>query len=187
MADGKQWGVGRFIGLLTLVWFGAVAVSAANHAHPTTGDYSVLSVSAWHATGILLTDPSGHRIGFDPTAHKTYAEIPNAHYDDNLGIDDAVSGEPPKAVGRQVELTPAASGVYRLRIWSSAKAGADLELHAADTAQINATTVSLGDLKASSPGGVVLTITYDSKDIKKLIVTNPAALAGANGKGRTPP
>jgi hypothetical protein len=187
MADGKQWGVGRFIGLRTLVWFGALPVSAANPAHPVMGDYSVLSVSAWDATGILLTDPSEHRVGFDPTAHKTYAEIPNAHYDDNLGIGDAVSGEPPKAVGRQVEITPAASGTYRLRIWTTAKTGADLEVDAADTTQVNATTVSLGDLKASSPGGVVLTITYDSKDIKKLIVTNPAALAGANGKGRTPP
>jgi len=169
------------------MWFGALPVSAASPEQPVTGDYSVLTVSAWHATGILLTDPSGHRIGFDPTAHKTYAENPNAHYDDNLGIGDAVSGEPPKAVGRQVEVFPAVSGTYRLRIWASEKAAADLEVDAADATQVHARTVSLDGLKASSPGGVELMITYDSKDIKKFVVANPAAPAGSAGNGRTPP
>lgn len=63
---------------------------------------------------LLLRDPRGRKIGFDPRAGRTYREIPYAHYEFE-GIDDAVSGAPGPQSG-VIEIRNPLSGRYSLAV-----------------------------------------------------------------------
>lgn len=63
---------------------------------------------------LLLKDPGGRKIGFDPRTTRAYGEIPSAHYEFE-GIDDAVSGAPGPRSGI-IELRNPLPGTYVLDI-----------------------------------------------------------------------
>jgi hypothetical protein len=63
---------------------------------------------------LLLTDPTGRRIGSDPRTGQTYQEIPQASFEFE-GIADAVSGAPGPASGI-IHIRNPVNGIYTLEI-----------------------------------------------------------------------
>jgi hypothetical protein len=46
-----------------------------------------LAVSSAEGTKLMLIDPAGHRVGFDPGLQQQVNEIPNSSYDDKINLD----------------------------------------------------------------------------------------------------
>jgi hypothetical protein len=147
-------------------------------------DYSVLSVEAFHTASIMVTDPQHRSTGFDSATDQRHSEIPNSHYDDNTGISDDETGEPPALIGKEVEITPVPGGTYTLTIWPEGRHRVDLDIHVADTNQVQSRSITLNDVPANGKAPLIFTISVDTQDLSKLAVTYPGAfIADPPGPG----
>jgi hypothetical protein len=75
---------------------------------------------------LIITDPQGRRVGYDPISRIAYKEIPRAYYE-AIGLEDAESGDPgpetkeldipqPLAGDYQLQVVGTDTGSYRLSI-----------------------------------------------------------------------
>lgn len=90
----------------------------------TTGTSDTLGtglvVTVFSPAHLLLTDPLGRRVGFDPSAGRLFAEVPGSSYDSTAGLsnvlDDGTFGPDDAEQPKQIELTEAVTGVYTVDV-----------------------------------------------------------------------
>lgn len=75
-----------------------------------------LVVTVFSPAHLLLTDPLGRRVGFDPSDGRLFAEVPGSAYDSVAGLSnvlpDGSFGPDDLDQPKQIELTEAVTGVY---------------------------------------------------------------------------
>lgn len=103
-------------------------------------DASSLLISFHGCADLLLTDPHGHKLGYDPTSKKSYLEIAGGIYDEGDPIgddeDDAKRQGQVKPVGKQpdcvadktVQFPSPVPGKYILKMGDNRAAGFKLEI-----------------------------------------------------------
>ena len=79
---------------------------------------------------LLLTDPSGQKLGQDPFTKTTYQEIPQAYY--KRGSIPGGGSGPPGPKSASIYLGSPASGQYRLQVFGVATGSYNLEVIAYD-------------------------------------------------------
>ncbi len=80
---------------------------------------------------MLVTDPSGRRIGSNSLSNKSFAEIPGASAgDDSIDDPNDNSDNPVNIQAKTLEISPAVPGTYTLTVNSATKGAYDLELAA---------------------------------------------------------
>lgn len=69
---------------------------------------------------VYVTDPAGLRAGFDPATQTLFTEIPNATYDNDLGLDDDDTGTATPDPGKSLEVYGDVDGDYTLTVTGTA-------------------------------------------------------------------
>ncbi len=101
---------------------------------------------------LLLTDPSGRRLGVDPVTGEAYDEIPNAYYDD-VGLDDDETGDREIDPPKQLYLPRPDSGDYSLTVLGTGDGTYTADFVAADangtesTSQIQDVPIATGQIQ----------------------------------------
>lgn len=109
---------------------------------------------------LLLKDPRGRKIGFDPRAHKSYREIHAASYEFEA-IDDDVSGAPGPQSGI-IELRNPVAGIYVLEIIGKEPGYFTLEITGFDKA-MNTSKIFLKETPITPKASRRFTFRYDSR------------------------
>jgi len=102
-------------------------------------DASSLLISFHGCADLLLTEPHGHKLGYDPGSKKSYLEIAGGIYDegDPIGDDeDDAKAEQKKTAGKQpdcvadktVQFPNPVPGTYTLKMGDNRAAGFKLEI-----------------------------------------------------------
>jgi hypothetical protein len=89
---------------------------------------------SFHSPGeLLITDPNGLRLGYDPIFDQSYTEIPNASYDD-VGLQDDVTELPADDTdtGKSLGLPGAPDGDYTLTITGTGVGTYNMEVQGLD-------------------------------------------------------
>lgn len=85
----------------------------------------------FHSPGeLLLTDPQGRRVGYDPRTGTKYNEIPEAFYEP-IGLEDAETGEPGPYT-KELEIPRPLAGDYQLDVIGTDTGTYTLEINATD-------------------------------------------------------
>ena len=118
---------------------------------------------------LLLTDPRGRRLGFEPATQRPHAEIPRAGYDEGTG----------PVPGRELEIMRPADGAYTLEVIGTHAGRYDVSMYANDTeGQPTASGVEVSDIP-TRPG---LTHRY-AFEYGGAPSASPKRIAGAYGEG----
>lgn len=99
----------------------------------TFTDQRGLTVS-FHSPGeLLITDPSGRRLGFDPLTNQSFTEIPGSFYDD-VGLQDDVTELPADDTdtGKSLGLVSPATGDYTLTVTGTGTGTYNMEIQGLD-------------------------------------------------------
>lgn len=99
----------------------------------TFTDQRGITVS-FHSPGeLLISDPSGRRLGFDPLTNQSFAEIPGGFYDD-VGLQDDVTELPADDTdtGKSLGLVSTATGDYPLTVTGTGTGTYNMEIQALD-------------------------------------------------------
>jgi hypothetical protein len=91
------------------------AAPAASSPAPT--DSSALWIKSKTRVTILLTDPKGRRLGYDPKSAKTLQEIPEAKCDLEF-ITNRYTGDEKDEAYEELSLEPAMEGQYRIDVFA---------------------------------------------------------------------
>jgi hypothetical protein len=99
----------------------------------TFTDQTGLTVS-FHSPGeLLITNPAGQRLGFDPSTNLSFAEIPGSSYND-VGLEDDETETPDDTVdpAKSLELVSPSIGDYNLTITGTGTGTYNMEVQAMD-------------------------------------------------------
>jgi hypothetical protein len=99
----------------------------------TFTDQTGLTVS-FHSPGeLLITNPTGQRLGFDPLTNQSFAEIPGSSYND-VGLEDDETETPDDTVdpAKSLELVSPATGDYNLTITGTGTGTYNMEIQGLD-------------------------------------------------------
>jgi hypothetical protein len=104
-------------------------------------DASSLLISFHGCADLLLTDPQGHKLGYDPASKKSYLDITGGIYDEGDSISDDEDDtkqqqRPEKTAGKQpdcvadktVQFPNPVPGTYMLKMGGNGAAGFKLEI-----------------------------------------------------------
>ncbi|MBI3477595.1 MAG: hypothetical protein HY010_17830, partial [Acidobacteria bacterium] len=144
-------------------------------------DISGLTIR-FHSPGeLLLTDPQGSRVGYDPVQQLEYNEIPDAYYE-GIHLADAESGDPGPLTMDLFVPKPLA-GDYKLEVFGTGDGTYALEVHAYDP-ELNPSIHEFIDV-AISPGTLH---TYAFRYSKQVGVGLEfgAVVGNFDGKGQRP-
>ena len=120
-------------------------------------------------TELLLTDPRGRRLGFEPNTQRQHAEVPRAGYDEGTG----------PVPGRELEIMRPADGAYTLEVIGTHAGRYDVSMYANDTeGQPTTAGVELSGIP-TRPG---LTHRYVF-EYASTPPASPTRIAGAYGEG----
>jgi hypothetical protein len=100
----------------------------------TFTDQTGLTVS-FHSPGeLLIANPAGQRLGFDPLTNQSFAEIPGSSYND-VGLEDDETETPDDTVdpAKSLELVSPSIGDYSLTITGTGTGTYNMEIQALDT------------------------------------------------------
>jgi hypothetical protein len=118
---------------------------------------------------LLLTDPRGRRLGFEPGTKRQHAEIPRAGYDEGTG----------PVPGRELEIMRPPDGAYTLEVIGTHAGRYDVSMYASDTeGQPISSDVEVSDIP-TRPG---LTHRY-AFDYASAPSASPPRISGAYGEG----
>jgi len=90
---------------------------------------------SFHSPGeLLITNPAGQRLGFDPLTNLSFAEIPGSSYND-VGLEDDETETPDDTVdpAKSLELVSPPIGDYNLTITGTGTGTYNMEIQALDT------------------------------------------------------
>jgi len=120
-------------------------------------------------TELLLTDPRGRRLGFEPGTKRRHAEIPRASYDEGTG----------PVAGRELEIMRPTDGAYTLEVIGTHAGRYDVSMYASDT---EGGPTSSGVEVNGIPTRPGLTHRY-AFEYASAPSASPARIAGAYGEG----
>jgi hypothetical protein len=81
---------------------------------------TALYITGHSPIDLLITDPSGHRTGFDPTTGQTFNEIPNSSYGtDSIGDDDDLTSGFTTPAEKVLDIPTPSSGNNTLRVFGT--------------------------------------------------------------------
>lgn len=123
---------------------------------------------------MIVTDPAGHRTGYNPFTQQTYSEIPGATYIQPESIDSQVDDVSTVAEARFEGLQPIA-GQYRVQVFAQSSSSYRLTSYSSDsTGTINGITDKKGTLKSGASVEVAIDhsaqaipVRYSSLTIKR--------------------
>ena len=121
-------------------------------------------------TELLLTDPRGRRLGFEPGTKRQHAEIPRASYDEGTG----------PVPGRELEIMKPADGGYTLAVIGTDAGRYDVSIYASDT---EGAAISSDAEVSGIPTRPGLTHRY-AFEYASAPSASPPRIAGAYGEGQ---
>ncbi len=136
----------------------------------------------FHSPGeLLITDPQGRRVGYDPINKVTYNEIPDAFYE-TVGLEDAESGDPGPESKELVVPRPLA-GDYQLQVIGTGTGTYVLKIEAVDP-ELNFSEKKFRNISIT-PGEIHTYGFYYAKTVGAELEFN-AVTGNFDGKGQRP-
>src|SRR5258706_1508079 len=97
----------------------------------TPADPRTLRISAHSPVELLITDPLGRKLGFDPTTNTTWDEIPNAFYTvESLASDDG--SNTPALEDKYLEIIAPLDGAYTIDVIGTGHGSYEIDVFASD-------------------------------------------------------
>ncbi|MBI3392852.1 MAG: hypothetical protein HY039_06665 [Nitrospirae bacterium] len=147
----------------------------------TYTDSTGISIS-FHSPGdLLLTDPQGRRVGYNPVQGLTYAEIPGAFYESHYLADDE-SGDP-GPLTKELDVPWPVPGKYNLEVFGTGEGVYTLDISAYDP-KMNPSIRQFWDVSISP--GTVHTYAFQYAKQVGVELEFDAVSGNFDGKGQRP-
>ena len=132
--------------------------------------------------GMLVTDPHGRRIGFDPLSKAGWQELPQAQ-----GFIDCDAPDGEGACRGTIQICGPVSGTYNLEIiaqqnaeYSVAISGRSAETHQADGLQSSNSQAEVDNIKIQKGARDILQLNYSRDPDSKIAVKSPTTPLASN-------
>ncbi len=117
-------------------------------------DASGLDIYAGDEVEILVTDPLGRKIGFDPSTATDFREISTAAYFRD-SLNDDVTGTPDQEISHSVEINQPSAGIYRITATGLKASSYLIDIHAFATDGSALTPLTVSGISGSGSTGTV--------------------------------
>jgi hypothetical protein len=134
-----------------------------------SGEEASITISFHSPVSLLLTDPSGRRLGDDPSTRASYDEIPRAYYE-AAGLEDDETGQQEDDPAKSMFIPAPIPGQYRLKVSSTAE-GAYSADFAVQRSEGSNSSVSLQNVPIALNQTQTFTLTYGTAAKSSLHLT----------------